>query len=140
MMQIPASTPPEGTLVDGEKVLMQGDPSLRRDQSYVTLHLIQDGASFFGGRHVFRVDMTESLEERLSAIKLQHGRFLDMSESATEVKFSALQAVAGSRSWIALECRPDEVTFLHSARISFSSHREELVRCNSMGESTQTHG
>ena len=37
MMQIPVSTPPEDALVDGEKVLMQGDPSLRRDPLYAKL-------------------------------------------------------------------------------------------------------
>ena len=45
--------------------------------------LRQDGASFFGGRHVTQVDMTRFIKERLRAVQLQRGRCLDRSEPAT---------------------------------------------------------
>ena len=35
-LQIPASTTREGTLADGEKAFMQGDPSVRDEPLYAT--------------------------------------------------------------------------------------------------------
>ena len=77
--------------------------------------LIQDGPSFFGGHHFtqlpdrsFKVDKTRSIRERLRPIHLQRGRCLDKSAEATESEVKALRAVAGSLSWVARQCRPDE--------------------------------
>ena len=77
--------------------------------------LIQDGPSFFGGRHFtqlpdrsFKVDMTRFIRERLRTISLQRGRCLDKSAEATEGDVKALRAVAGSLSLVARQCRPDE--------------------------------
>ena len=78
--------------------------------------LIQDGPSFFGGRHFtklpdrsFKVDMTRFIQERLRPISFARGRCLDRSAEATEGEVKALRAVAGSLSWVARQCRPDEV-------------------------------
>ena len=53
--------------------------------------LLQDGPSFFGGRHFtqlpdrsFKVDMTRFIQERLQPISSQRGRCLDRSAEATE--------------------------------------------------------
>ena len=77
--------------------------------------LIQDGPSFFGGRHFtqlpdrsFKNDMTRFIQEQLRPISLPRGRFLDRSAEATEGDVKALRAVAGSLPWVALQCRPDE--------------------------------
>ena len=77
--------------------------------------LLQDGPSFFGGRHFtqlpdrsFKVDMTRFIRERLRPISLQRRRCLDRSAEATEEEVKALRAVAGSLSWVARQCRPDE--------------------------------
>ena len=77
--------------------------------------LLQDGPSFFGGRHFtqlpdrsFKVDMTIFIRERLRPISLPRGRCLDRSAEASEGEVKALRAVAGSLSWIARQCRPDE--------------------------------
>ena len=77
--------------------------------------LLQDGPSFFGGRHFtqlpdrsFKVDMTRFIRERLRPISLPRGRCLDRSAEASEGEVKALRAVAGSLSWIARQCRPDE--------------------------------
>ena len=77
--------------------------------------LLQDGPSFFGGRHFtqfpdrsFKVDMTRFIQERLRPISLPRGRCLDRSAEASEGEVKALRAVAGSLSWIARQCRPDE--------------------------------
>ena len=77
--------------------------------------LLQDGPSFFGGRHFtqlpdrsFKVDMTRFIRERLRPITLPRGRCLDRSAEASEGEVKALRAVAGSLSWVALQCRPDE--------------------------------
>ena len=77
--------------------------------------LLQDGPSFFGGRHFtqlpdrsFKVDMTRFIQERLRRISLQRERCLDRSAEATEGEVKALRAVAGSPSWVARQCRPDE--------------------------------
>ena len=71
--------------------------------------LLQDGPSFFGGRHLtqlsdrsFKVDMTRFIRERLRPISLQQGRCLDKSAEAT------VRVVAGSLSGVARQCRPDE--------------------------------
>ena len=102
--------------------------------------LMQDGASFFGGRHVaqgtdwgFRVDMTRFIKERLSAIRLQRGRCLDRSEPATEGIISALRAVSGSLSWLARQCRPDEARTAATLQGSVSrATRERFVRRESI--------
>ena len=77
--------------------------------------LLQDGPSFFGGRHFTqlpdrssKVDMTRFIRERLRPISLPRGRCLDRSAEATEGEVKALRAVAGSVSWVARQCRPDE--------------------------------
>ena len=77
--------------------------------------LLQDGPSFFGGRHFtqladrsFKVDMTRFIQERLRPISLPRGQCLDRSAEATEWEVKALRAVAGSLSWVARQCRPDE--------------------------------
>ena len=77
--------------------------------------LLQDGPSFFGGRHFsqlpdrrFKVDMTRFIRERPRPISLPRGRCLDRSAEASEGEVKALRAVAGSLSWIARQCRPDE--------------------------------
>ena len=82
---------------------------------------MQDEASFFGGRHVtqeadwgFPVDMTRVTKDRLGTIKLERGRWLDRSEPATAGETSAHRAVAGSLSWIARQCRPDEEQCLYT--------------------------
>ena len=79
------------------------------------LRLLQDGPSFFGGRHFtqfpdrsFKVDMTIFFQERLRPISLPWGRCLDRSAEASEGEVKALRAVAGSLSWIVRQCRPDE--------------------------------
>ena len=76
---------------------------------------LQDGPSFFGGRHFtqlpdrsFKVDMTRFIRERLRPVSLPRGRCLDRSDEASEGEVKALRAVAGSLSWIARQCRPDE--------------------------------
>ena len=63
---------------------------------------LQDGPSFFGGRHFtqlpdrsFQVDMTRFLQER--SITVQRRRCLDKSAEASEGEVKALRAVAGSR-------------------------------------------
>ena len=73
--------------------------------------LLQDGPSFFGGRHFtqllhrsFEVDMTRFIRP----ISLPRGRCLDRSDEASEGEVKALRAVAGSLSRIARQCRPDE--------------------------------
>ena len=77
--------------------------------------LLQDGPSFFGGRHFtqlpdrsFKVDMTRSIRERLRPISLPRGPCLDRSDEASDGEVKALRAVAGSLSRIARQCRPDE--------------------------------
>ena len=77
--------------------------------------LFQDAPSFFGGRHFtqlpdrsFKVDMTRFIQERLRPISLPRGRCLDKSAEATETDVKALRDVAGSLSWVARQCRPDE--------------------------------
>ena len=77
--------------------------------------LSQDGPSFFGGRQFaqlsdrsFKVHMTRFIQERLRPISLQRGRCLDRSAEAIEGEVKALRAVAGSLSWVARQCRPDE--------------------------------
>ena len=77
--------------------------------------LLQDGPSFFGGRHFtqlpdrsFKVDMTRFIRERLRPISLPRRRCLDKSAEASDGEVKALRAVAGSLSWIARQCRPDE--------------------------------
>ena len=77
--------------------------------------LLQDGPSFFGGRHFtqlldrsFKVDMTRFIRERLRPISIPRGRCLDRSAEASEGEVKALRAAAGSPSWIARQCRPDE--------------------------------
>ena len=52
--------------------------------------------------------MTRFIQERLRPIHLQRGRCLDKSAEANESEVKALRAVAGSLSWIARQCRPDE--------------------------------
>ena len=87
---------------------------LRQRIKFGKRHL-QDGPSFFGGRHFtqlldrsFKVDMTRFIQERLRPTSLQRGRCLDKSVEATEGEVKALRAVAGSLSWVARQCRPDE--------------------------------
>ena len=78
--------------------------------------LLQDGPSFFGGRHFaqlpdrsFKVDMTKFIfRERLRPISLPRGRCWDRSYEASDGEVKALRAVAGSLSWIARQCPPDE--------------------------------
>ena len=77
--------------------------------------LLQDGPSFFGGRHCtqlpdrsFKVDIKRFIRERLRPISLPRGRCLDRSNEASDGEVKALRAVAGSLSWIARQCRPDE--------------------------------
>ena len=52
--------------------------------------------------------MTRFIRERLPPISLPRGRCLDKSAEASEGKVKALQAVAGSISCIAQQCRLDE--------------------------------
>ena len=73
--------------------------------------LIQDGPSFFGGRHFtqsldgsFKVDMTRFIRERLRPIHLQTVRCLDRSDEASDGEVKALRVVPGLRD----KCRPDE--------------------------------
>ena len=73
------------------------------------------GRPFFGGRHFtqlpdrsFKVDMTRIIQERQRPIQLPRGRCLDKSAEASEGEVKALRAVAGSLSWVARQCRPDE--------------------------------
>ena len=68
--------------------------------------LVQDGPSFFGGRHFtqlfdksFKVDMTRTIRERLRPISLPRGRCSDRSAEASDGEVKALRAVAGSLSW-----------------------------------------
>ena len=68
--------------------------------------LIQDGPSFFKGRHFtqlpdrsFKVDMTRFIRERLRPISSPRGRCLDRSDEASDGEVNAL---------IARQCRPDE--------------------------------
>ena len=77
--------------------------------------LLQDGPSFFGGRHFtqlpdrrLKVDMTRFIRERLRPISLPRWRCLDRSDEAFDGEVKALRAVAGSLSWVARQCRPDE--------------------------------
>ena len=77
--------------------------------------LLQDGPSFFGGRHFtqlpnrnFKVDMTRFIQERLRPISLPRERCLDRTAEATEGEVKALRAVAGPLSWVARQCRPHE--------------------------------
>ena len=77
--------------------------------------LLQDGPSLFGGRHFtqlpdrsFKVDMTRFIRERLRPISLTRERCLGRSAEASEGKVKALRVVAGSLSWVARQCRPDE--------------------------------
>ena len=77
--------------------------------------LLQDGPSFFGGRHFtqlpdrsFKVDMTRFIRERLQPISSPQGRCLDRSAEASDGEVKALRAVAGSLSWIVRQCRIDE--------------------------------
>ena len=65
--------------------------------------LIQDGPSFFRGRHFtqlpdrsFKVDMVRFIRKRLRPIHLQRVRCLDKSAEANESEVKALRAVAGS--------------------------------------------
>ena len=89
--------------------------------------LLQDGPSFFGGRHFtqlrdrsFKVDMTRFIRERLRPISLPRGRCLDRSAEASEGEVKALRAVAGSLSWIARQCRPDEAGTASTLQVSVS--------------------
>ena len=52
--------------------------------------------------------MTRFIRERLRPISLPRGRCLDRSAEASDGEVKALRAVAGSLSWIARQCRPDE--------------------------------
>ena len=52
--------------------------------------------------------MTRFVRERLRPISLPRRRCLDRSAEASEEEVKALRAVAGSLSWIARQCRPDE--------------------------------
>ena len=52
--------------------------------------------------------MTRFIRERLRPISFPRGRCLDRSAEATEGEVKALRAVAGSLSWVARQCRPDE--------------------------------
>ena len=77
--------------------------------------LLQDGPSFFAGRHFtqlpdrsFKVDMTRFIQERLRPISSPRERCLDRSAEATEEEKKALRAVEGSLSWVARQCRLDE--------------------------------
>ena len=123
-----------GTIAPGEFVgcvllevddHLMGGPGKAHDESMERLRqkikfgkwhrLIQDVPSFFGGRHFtqlldrrFKVDMTRFIQERLRPISLPRGRCFDRSAEATEGEVKALRAVAGSLSWVARQCRPDE--------------------------------
>ena len=57
----------------------------------------------------FKVDMTRFIQERLRPISAQRVRCLDRSSEATEEEVKAPRDVAGSLSWVARQCRPDEV-------------------------------
>ena len=136
----------EGSIAPGELVgcvllevddHLMGGPGKAPHESMETLRqrikfgkwhgLIQDGPSFFGGRHFtqlldrsFKVDMTRFLQERLRPISLPRGRCLDRSAEATEGKVKALRAVAGSLSWVARQCRPDEAGTASTLQVSVS--------------------
>ena len=100
----------------GGKAHHESMEKLRQKIKFAKWHrLLQDGPSFFGGRHVtqlpdrsFKVDMTRFIRERLRPISLQRGKCLDRSAEASDGEVRALRAVAGSLSWIARQCRPDE--------------------------------
>ena len=57
---------------------------------------------------VSRSTMTTFIRERLRPISLPRGRCLDRSDDASDGEVKAPRAVAGSLSWIARQCRPDE--------------------------------
>ena len=94
----------------------EGMERLRQRIKFRKWHqLLQDGPSFFGGRlftqsldRSFKVDMTRFIQERLRPMSLPRERCLDRSAEATEWEVKALRAVAGSLSWVARQCRPDE--------------------------------
>ena len=78
---------------------------LRQRSKFGKWHrLLQEGPSFFGGRHFTQL----RVQEQLRPISLPRGRCLDKSAEATEEEVKALRAVAGSLSWVARQCRPDE--------------------------------
>ena len=52
--------------------------------------------------------MTRFIRDRLQPISLQRGRCLDKSAEASEDEAKVPRAVAGSLSWVARQCRPDE--------------------------------
>ena len=52
--------------------------------------------------------MTRFIRERLRPIPLPRERCLDRSAEASDGEVKALRAVAGSLSWVARQCRPDE--------------------------------
>ena len=60
------------------------------------------------GSKFYKVDMTRFIRERLRPISLPRGRCLDRSAELSEGEVKALRAVAGSLSWIARQCLPDE--------------------------------
>ena len=104
---------------------LMGGPGRAHHESMETLRerikfgkwhrLLQDGPSFFAGRHFtqlpersFKVDVTRFIRERLRPISLRRVRCLDGSAEASEEEVKALRAVAGSLSSVARQCRPDE--------------------------------
>ena len=94
----------------------EGMERLRQRIKFGKWHrLTQDGPSFFKGRHFtqlpdrsFKVDMTRIIRERLRPISSPRGRCLGRSDEASDGEVNALRVVAGSLSWIARQCRPDE--------------------------------
>ena len=74
--------------------------------------LLQDGPSFFGGRHFtqlpdrsFKVDMTRFIRERLRPISLPRGRCLDRSAGASE---GEVESAASRGRFSILDCPTDE--------------------------------
>ena len=77
--------------------------------------MIQNGPSFFGGRHFtqlpdrsFKVDMTRFIRERLRPVSLQRGAML--GQECCSVRWGSESAASRGRnlSWVARQCRLDE--------------------------------
>ena len=119
---------------------------LRQRIKFVKWHrLLQDGPSFFGGRHFtqlpdlrFKVDMTRFIRERLRPVSLPHGRCSDRSDEACDGEVKALRAVAGSLFWVARQCRPGRGrNRLNSARIGIPSRIEGSLWCQPRSEQAE---
>ena len=99
----------EEPAVDGGSIAKAHRESMERLRQRIKFgkwhRLLQDGPSFFGGRHIrqlpdrsFKVDVTRLIRERPRPISSLRARYLDRSADASEGEVKALRAVAGSPS------------------------------------------